>query len=448
MSELAGFSLQKRLTWLLLGLTLLLWAGSVAFIFWMNHRESQAVFDRSLTETAHLLVSIAPLTAQEQTQMPVQEQAAGQHVRSLIFQIWRHDGRLIYASHGATTQPLRSMSNDGLDWLERPDGRWRVYSVWDQKRQYQVQIGDRWQLRAEFLNEMGEHLLITTLFFIPWLWLGLRRLIQRSFTPINALASRLQARTAQDLDPIETSGLPQEILPLLAAFNALLIRVEETLKRERRFTADAAHELRTPLAAIRLHAQVLRKARHPQEAEEALLDIQQGIDWATRMIEQLLTLARLEPSAMAPDHLSILALDQQITAVLRLLPALKQPIELDLSSVQVWANAGGLEIMLRNLIDNASRYSPIDGTIYIRCYASPQSGQAILEVCDQGPGISPELRQRVFDRFYRIPGTEATGSGLGLSIVQRIMMRHQGTVHLLDRATGPGLCVQLQFKLA
>lgn len=442
------FSLQQYLTMLLVGLTLLLWTGSVTSMFLVNRHESQEIFDRSLVETAHLLATIAPLMVNDAPTAALPEKAAGVHSRSLIFQIWRADGTLAYYSNGAGQVPLGTAGIAGLQWCDRTDGRWRVYSVWDENHRYQVQVGDRWQMRAEVLDDIGLHLLAIGLLCMPLLWLGLRLLIEYSLMPIRQLAAQLTGRAAQDLTPVSTHGMPQEMLPLLHGFNALLHRMDDTLARERRFTADAAHELRTPLAAIRMHAQILRKARTPEEAQEAALDIQTGIDWATRMIEQLLTLARLDPQA-APDTGEPVRVDQAVQDVLALLLPVAQSIHIELQPVTVWAQAAGIEILLRNLLDNAARYSPPDAAITIRCHEgiNQDTGYGVLEVEDQGNGIDPALYGRVFERFYRIPGTQATGSGLGLSIVQRLVTGYQGNIQLKPGSQGRGLRVRVRLVL-
>lgn len=444
----AGFSLQQRLTGLLTVLTLLVWLASTVTLFWVMHQESQEIFDHSLMESGHLLVSLAPLThshrALDQQILEQTSALSDVNAKNLIFQIWNRQGQLVYSSRGVGTQPIRPLHATGLQWVEMASGvRFRVYSAWDPHHDYQVQIGERWTIRRELLNGLGERLLWTALLFLPLLLLGLHGLIRQGLAPVNRLAASVNQRPSDDLTPIASAGLPRELRPLIDAFNQLLARLSDTFEHERRFTADAAHELRTPLAAIRMHAQILQRARNPAEQQEAIGDIVQGVDRATRLTEQLLTLSRLDPQ-LVQQHFYPIILSEWIPECLAQWPRPSQSLRLNLEPALIAGDRNSLELLLRNLLDNAARYSPPDGVIEIRCSNLP-SGEVMLQVLDQGPGIAPELYDRVFDRFYRIPGTQASGSGLGLSIVQRITEQHQARLQLGPGLEGCGLGVGVIF---
>lgn len=444
------FSLQHRLTvWVIL-LTVLVWVVSTMTLFWVMHHESQQILDHSLTESGHVLVSLAPLTRNPhllgqqalKTARLLQDEDGSD--RSLIFQIWDHRGQRVYGSVGSGPHPILPLHQSGLHWVQGPaTGRFRVYAVWDAQHRYLVQIAERWTIRRELLRDLGVRLLWTALLFVPVLLLGLHGLIKQTLASISQLALQVQHRPADDLTPIAAARLPAEVLPLIASFNHLLSRLHDTLEHERRFTADAAHELRTPLAAIRLHAQVLQRARSAEETEEALADIVHGVDRATRLTEQLLTLSRLDPEQLQ-QRFDPIELMQWIPECLAHWPKPLQALQLSLQPLVIEGDRHSLEILLRNLLDNASRYTPADGHIEIRCERLPE-GEVLLQVLDDGGGIPGGLQQRIFDRFYRMPGTSSAGSGLGLSIVQRIIELHEARVYLDEGLSGRGLGIGVIF---
>jgi len=270
-------------------------------------------------------------------------------------------------------------------------------------------------------------------------------------SPLRRISTEVAHREPANLAPLEESGAPAEIAPLVRALNLLLARVEHTLESERRFTADAAHELRTPLAALKIQAQVALRAEQGEQRSLALENLLLGVDRATHLIEQLLTLARLEPAEgmpalMANCDLAVMArqvLAEQASA------ALDKEIELDLrapDSVMIQGNTGMLGILLRNLVDNAIRYAPQQGRVSVSLLSG--GGRVRLEVQDSGPGIPEQERQRVFDRFYRILGNAAAGSGLGLSIVKRIADLHGASLSLAAGEHGVGLKVSVDFSSA
>lgn len=251
-------------------------------------------------------------------------------------------------------------------------------------------------------------------------------------------------RDPTNLAALETSDVPVEILPLVGSLNTLLVRLEQALTNERRFTADAAHELRTPLAALKTQAQVARRADNAAQRDAALENLILGTDRATHLVEQLLTLARLDPegeSAVLKETCDLAALARRILAD-QTPTALSKHIELELTgleSVPITGNSAMLGILLRNLVDNAIRYTPSGGRVAVSVVANR------LEVTDSGPGIPEQEKQRVFDRFYRVLGTEASGSGLGLSIVQRIVDHHGAKLILETGEQGKGLSVTVVF---
>jgi two-component system OmpR family sensor kinase len=264
---------------------------------------------------------------------------------------------------------------------------------------------------------------------------------------LSDLADTLAQREAHSLAPLPAAGLPQETQPMVEALNGLLARLREAMEKQREFTADAAHELRTPLTALKLQAQMLTRAASDAERAEAVATLHEGVERATHLVERLLTLARLEPEegqqTMAPVSLHDRARQvvDEFTAA-----AASRNIHLGLAvahPVDVRGDEGALRALLRNLIENAVRYTPAGGRIEVAVHQN--EGRARLEIADNGPGIPPSERERVFDRFYRVPGTAEYGSGLGLAIVRRAAQLHGADIALGGGLDGRGVGVAVTF---
>ena len=475
-SEHSGFlsllnrrSLNQRLLILLLSATVAVWTLSSVSIYLTVKYEAQETFDQALAETAHTLLSlnIGQLPAERTAATDGQSDAVqGEHNQRIVFQIWRRDGQLLYRSTGTGTEPMVAITKltnaARADTLDTEDDSKSAYSqvyinnqpyrsfvVWDQSGQFQVQIAERDDIRQQIFDETAAHLLNIALFFLPALALLIMVLVKISLQPLQQLTQRIDTQAIDNLQPIASDHAPLELRPMVSALNQLLHKITQSFERERRFTANAAHELRTPLAAIRLHTQVLQSARNPAEAAEATQDIQQGVDRCTRLIEQLLILARLDPQQPSPTNVQqgfdlatpILSIAQQYNYVLK-----KNRIDLQLKTpvTELWGNPDQIEILLRNLLDNAIRYAGTDKTIWINCGLNQQQ-QPYLSVEDQGVGIPPNQRDKVFDRFYRLPDAVSTGSGLGLSIVAQIAQLHQANINITQGRDQRGTCIMVVF---
>jgi signal transduction histidine kinase len=258
--------------------------------------------------------------------------------------------------------------------------------------------------------------------------------------PLDAVAAEIAARAPDRLTPLAPQQAPSEIRPLAQAINALFARVEETLENERRFTADAAHELRTPLAALAAQAEVASRARDDDERRHAMDQLAASLRRTTRLVDQMLTLARLDHEGRAGAtsvRLDLLA--EEVCAAHGPLAFDKRiALELTATPTTVSGNGDMLRVLLRNLVDNALRYTPSGGQVTVTV------AEGSLSVEDSGPGIPAEERSRVFERFHRLAGQETEGSGLGLSIVRRIAERHGAELRLATSSTG-GLSVSLAF---
>jgi two-component system sensor histidine kinase QseC len=270
-----------------------------------------------------------------------------------------------------------------------------------------------------------------------------------SLKPLSALADAIRARSPRQLGRIEVAGVPSEVVPVVASLNELLAVVEGALEREKQFTGNAAHELRTPLAGIKAQAEAGLGSRDEREKTEALEAINLGVERASRMVGQLLTLARVDPESAALNRhsLDLSALAAEVVA--RHFPAARaKRIELAVSGNEVAHMVPGeaqyLELLLSNLLDNAIRYSPEDSAVEVKL--SQVAGEVCLEVEDSGPGIPRPDRARVFDRFVRLEGAPGEGSGIGLAIVKRIAELHGARIELCEPPGHPGLLVKVWLE--
>jgi len=279
--------------------------------------------------------------------------------------------------------------------------------------------------------------------FMVWYGVGF------AMRPLNRIANEVAIRAPDHLDPVDYLQAPKEAQPLVHSLNTLLARLQKTLDSERRFTADAAHELRTPLAAIKAQAQVARSAADPEEHRRALQNVINGVDNATRVAQQLLTLSRVDPASPLKDFKKIDLCHLATDVMAELAPlAFKKQIDISLNEPchgNINGNAGILGILINNLVDNAINYTPEGGVIVVDI--NTHLNEVILSVSDSGPGIPAEEHDKVLQRFYRGRGVTQSGSGLGLSIVRRIAELHQARIVLNDAIQG-GLRVDVIFPEA
>lgn len=361
-----------------------------------------------------------------------------------LSQIWDADGELAFTSNPEIKLPPQPNGLNVLDWQ---GSEWHTYTLRQQGLTIQVAntTANRQAMFARIVPwlSLPMGLLITLLASGIWLAVG------RSLKPLLALGEEIGHREATTLQPVTTQGLPEELQPLAQAINALLARLDEALRLQRRFIADAAHELRTPLTAVRLQAQLAQQARTPAELEAALGQLLAGVDRAAHLVQQLLDMARLAPEAGRREPVPV-ALDELARNVIVGFSSQAETAGIDLGlgacvPVRVLGQPGALRVLLDNLVDNALRYTPAGGRVDVE--VGEAEGWARLTVADNGPGIPPRERERVFDRFYRLSGTDVAGSGLGLAIVREIVRQHGGRVQLLDSADG-GLSVQVDLPLA
>ena len=431
------------------------WVLAAVSSFFDTRSQIKELFDARLVQTGRVLLAVSEHDIHEQGGIGTQDSRFGQTIASdfwqhteeknLIFQVWTGRKHLALRSDNAPLTPLTNRASDFINVNLKGD-IWRVFVLRSIDKKVVVQIGERQMVREQLTNSMVLRSLIPLLAIIPIMGLLVWFSVGSNMLPLTRIAREMSERKPNQLHPIDDSQVPVEARPLTDALNMLFARLKGAFEQERRFTADAAHELRTPLAALKTQAEVALQATDPVQQQQSLRQVVRGVNRATHLVEQLLTLARLDPETnyaeRKPVDLFILGED----IISDLVPmALDKQIDIGLSGTRgkwVHVNGDAIRVLLRNLVDNAIRYTPEGGEIEVSILQ--QNNQILLSVADSGPGIPPEEREQVFKRFFRRLGTKAPGSGLGLSIVARIVELHQLTIALETSPSG-GLQVDVTF---
>lgn len=419
--------------------TALLQAG----LAWRAARdEADALFDYHMQQTAQslraglpqgLLTGVIPL--------PEREQAF-----DFVLQIWTLDGTRVFESADQAELPQRAVL--GFAEVQAHGSRYRVYSL--QARQFVIQVAQDMAVRQRMAGSLAVRTALPILLLAPLLMLLVGWLVRHSLQPVTHVQAQLSQRRADDLTAVSADGLPEELHPLVHEFNRLLGRVEQAFDAQQRFVADAAHELRSPLTALKLQLQALRRAPDAEARERALLRLEAGLDRGTRLVEQLLALARQEAQGSMSTPPETVALTELVRLALADMAPVAQARGVDLGldhadSATVTGRPEALRVLVRNLLDNAVKYTPPGGRVDVSLERTT-AGQARLTIQDSGPGIAAADRARALQRFVRLSPTDnttTTGSGLGLAIVQAIATQHQAVVTLdqADVLGGLKVCV-------
>ncbi len=434
-------SVRRQLLILLLTAVSVAWIAAATVSFRDARHEVAEVLDAHLAQTASL-ISVQRADEDDDDDSVDTEHAPLLHRygRRVMFQVWKDGTTLGLHSQNSPDTPLSTV-RDGFSDTTIGGSDWRVFSTWDAHTRVLVQVAEQHYERDELATSVARNFVVPLGVTLPILGLILWAAVGRATQSLTHLNQQVALRAADNLTPLDAADAPSEIGALVSNLNVLFGRVQGLIEQERRFTADAAHELRTPLAGIRAQAQVARGAAGDAERAKALDGVIAGCDRATHAVEQMLTLARL-----APDAVSFQPTPVDVGAVLRGVlgelahTALPKGTELELTgspSASVSGDVGLLGILFRNLIDNAIRYSPAGTTVSVGVEA--HATDVRISVRDAGPGITADERANVGRRFYRPPGMKAPGSGLGLSIVQRIVDLHRGTLALQATASAVGL---------
>jgi two-component system, OmpR family, sensor kinase len=431
-------SLRNTLLAWLLGAVVVVGAGGA----WVSYRhaldEANAYFDYHLRETAMLLRDQAYGFAPE----PGLPDAVPAY--DFVVQVWTLDGLRIYQSRQHTVLP--GLTQLGLSTVETSNGRWRVFGVTARGRV--IQVAQPMGVREQRAARLALSTLQPFAFLLPALALLIAWIVGRSVRPVRAFSTELRRRAPASLEPLVDTGLPEEIQPVVTSLNELLGKLRESIDRERAFIADAAHELRTPLTALSLQVDELAAAPTASERQAAIDSLRAGVARAARLVEQLLALAREERGGQRPKQpVALGALAREVVA--ELLPlADRRGIDVGVDCSEELTVAGepdSLHVLLRNLVDNAIRHTPEGSRVDVVVERGTRPGRVLLCVTDNGPGIPPAERERVFDRFHRPAGSRTSGSGLGLALVQSIARHHGAEVSLGDPPDGGGLRVQVEF---
>jgi two-component system OmpR family sensor kinase len=426
-------SLRARLLWLVLAAIALVSLLQATTAYRSALREADRMFDYHLEEVARSVNAGIPFTP-----------GAGE-LRDYSVQIWGPDGTELFRSGGV---PLPSQAVLGFSDMVVKGVRVRIYSLQTPERT--IQIAQDLDAREQRAQLLAFNAVLPVLLLAPLLMLAVGWVINTSLRPLLRMRRQIASRPATDLSPLPLQGVPQEVQPLVGELNLLFARVGDLLAAQRNFVADAAHELRSPLTALKLQLQSLQRAGDAAASVEATAQLQEGIERAIRLVEQLLALARQEDGVQA--QLEPVALDEVARDTVAQLYALAQARGIDLGiaeasqAVSVSARRDAVGLLLRNLVENAIKYTPAGGRIDVATLS--EAGSALVRVDDSGPGIPPAERERVFDRFYRIAGSEQTGSGLGLAIVQAVAQRFDAQVSLSQAPQLGGLRAEVRFARA
>jgi len=362
------------------------------------------------------------------------------------------EGGRVFFESGLPSLPADAPKtlDPGFSRVETADGAWRVYT--HVTPEGVVQVAQPEAVRDALARELSLRMLLPELVFMPVLALLVAWILERALAPLHQTSARVRERDAARLDPLPSDGVPSELAPLVEQINALLARLAASLETERRFVADAAHELRSPVAALALQVQLAERAPTDAARAAALAELRSGIARAGRLVQQLLDLARLEPgiAAAAPQPVDLAQVVRDVTGSFAA-RADGQGIDLGADAPASLVVAGAdaeLRSLVANLVDNALRYAPprTEVTVSLR----EAAGAVELAVEDAGPGIPPEQRERVLRRFQRVEGDSTAGSGLGLPIAMAIVERHRGSLRLDAARPGrepPGLSVQVRLPL-
>jgi two-component system sensor histidine kinase QseC len=426
----APASLQGRLLLMVLGAAVAVWLAAAALTWQDARHELDELLDGHLAQAAALLVVQQARAGHEDEDERVEAPVLHRYAPKVAFQVF-HAGRMTLRSANAPAVPMVAGGRkavQGFHTVRLAGERWRVFATRGAERDVQVFVGEQERSRASILMAVLRSTLWPIAVALPLLALAGWWAVRSGLAPLRTVARALARRDAADLGPLQVPDVPAEMRPLLGALEALFARIAALLERERRFTGDAAHELRTPIAAIRAQAQVALAAGSEGERRHALEATLAGCDRATRLVEQLLTLSRLEADGRhAQARVDLAGVVRGVLAELAPAALAKQQV-LDYAAagddVALCGDATLLGVLARNLVDNAIRYSPAGARIEVR--VQREGGDVLLRVEDSGPGLAEADLQRLGQRFFRVTGNEAAGSGLGWSIAQRIAAAHGG----------------------
>lgn len=364
------------------------------------------------------------------------------------FQVWSKDNKLVLRTPTAPSSSLLGETNGFSDKVV-DNKTWRVFTTTHPQTGVRIASAERYDSRNELGHRIAQDDLYIMLLTFPLSGLLIWVIIGRGLASLDRVAQEVANREPTHLEPVNLDEVPQEIKPVIDELNKLFSRLKEGFEREKRFAGDAAHELRTPLAALKAQAQVALNSHDLQAKNAALEKLIMSVNRTAHIVQQLLTMSRLVPETATINDVrdvDIVRLTRDVLAMIA--PhAVKKHIELEFdythSNLHFSANPTALSILIRNLVDNAIRYSYEHGKVSVNIYI--KNKELVLDVRDTGPGIPAEIQNRVFERFFRVIGNNTHGSGLGLAIVKQITDLHGGRIELHSQEHGTGLIIQVYF---
>jgi len=441
-------SLRGRLLWFLLAAITMAAIAQAAIAYRSALSDADQIFDYHMQQMAMSLRSSATLTNKAADASP----DPGND--DLVVQVWTPDGAQVFRSLSRAALPQRAVL--GFSNVKANNTTYRIFSV--QTSNQTVQVAMDMAVRQRMAGTLALRTVGPIAVMAPILMLVVWWVVSGSLAPVSRVKRQVAARQADDLSPVSENDLPDEVLPLVHELNLLFGRVRTAFEAQQHFVADAAHELRSPLAALKLQVLSLERAQDDAARSVAIGRVTAGIERATRLVEQLLVLARQEGS-VDDVRLDRVNLSDLVKRTLGDMAGLAQARQIDLGlehadDVAVDGQPDALIILMRNLVDNAIKYTPAGGTVDIELRRIPAEakvkgvaapGRVLLSVEDSGPGIPPDERERVFSRFYRVPGSQAGGSGLGLAIIKSIAERHGAVLTLDSSERLGGLKIKIDF---
>ncbi|WP_272573908.1 quorum sensing histidine kinase QseC [Providencia sp. PROV259] len=445
------FSLRLKLTLTLLFLALLTWGVASSLAWYQTYKTINELFDTqqmAFAKRLSVLPSDLELTKPSltKTKKLLRKNRGSQDDDALAFAVFTPEGEQVLNDgdngRDISFEFTREGFSDGM--IKGSDDPWRFVWLKSQDGQYVIAVGQEWEYRQEMATDIMVAQFMPWLVALPAMLLIFLWLLTRALRPLKDVANQLYRRKPNELTPIQVTRIPSEARPIIDSVNGLFGRINQMFMRERQFTSDAAHELRSPLAALKVQAEVVQIAGDNREIRRhAVENLTEGIDRATRLVDQLLTLSRLESSAQLEDA-NELTWEALINAAVKEIEpdAMRHETHIIQTVVSTPKPFQGqallLSVLLRNLLHNAIRYGKEKGEVKLSLYADR------LEIQDDGEGVTPDVLQRLGERFYRPPGQEKTGSGLGLSIVKRIAELHNLHVIFTHSELG-GFCVKIRW---
>lgn len=441
------WSLRGRLIGLLTSAALVGWAAGSLWLYRTALAEAEALFDAGLVETAHSVLAVIAHEVsagnhEEEDETAIELDAIDhRHTERLYFHVRRPDGEVLFRSPGSPRTGFASNA-DGISDQQVEGRDWRVYTLTNSRFGVSIDMAQPRADRDRIARRIALRLLAPGIALTLLLALGAGAIVRRVTAPIVRYSAQIDTRRPGDRAALPADDLPQEMRPVAQAIDRLLLRIDQALLHERTLTADAAHELRTPLAAMRAQAQVALRSREDGERRAALQTLMQGVDRAARSVDAVMSMARLDSASLERRDLATTDIARLLSLVIdefRAEAAQRQcTLELKTASVSDRVDADAMALLIRNLVDNALRHAR--QSVKVELLAAPDCFE--LRVQDDGPGMPADQRKRAFDRFYR--ASHGGGAGLGLAMVRRVAELHQGSVSLCAGlgVDGFGVCVR------